>query len=183
MKPIHTFGDSHAQWGWQSLPNVIIHSYGPRTMFSLGRDAEILVRDVPPEGIAVFCYGEVDCRCHVNKYQPWEENIDGLVAGYLRAIALNAQVHKGDIWIFNVPPPPRRDKAEEIVQFPFVGTDEERLSYVKYMNEKLKAGPYPFVDIYDSYADADGFLLMQYSDGHVHIIDDSALRDWVDVHR
>jgi hypothetical protein len=181
MRPIYTFGDSHANFGWQSIPNVKITTFGPRTMHTFGKERQNFAAEVPPGSIVVFCFGEVDCRCHVKKHQPWHETIDRLVEDYLQAVAVNAAVDK-ETWIFNVPPPPRKKGAIEFSQFPFEGTDEERLAYANYMNDRLRAGPFPFIDVYSRYADEQGFLRMDLSDGHVHITDDRFLREWLESH-
>ncbi len=181
-RPIYTFGDSHAEYAWKEIPDVKFKSFGPRTMYKAGLDREIYVQGLPSEAIVCFCFGEVDCRCNVYKHQPWKEDIDEIVVHYLEMVSLNANILK-NIWIFNVPPPPRRTGAKEVDQFPFLGTDEERLSYVRYMNEKLRQFPFLFVDIYDKYSDADGFLRMELTDGHVHIQDSTFLKEWVEAHR
>ena len=104
--------------------------------------------------------------------------MDELVKNYMETIALNARTHK-NIWIYNILPPPRRSSAVENPGFPFLGSDEERLYFVRYMNRKLKESGYPFVDVYDKYADKDGFLRMELSDAHVHIENEVYLAEWI----
>jgi hypothetical protein len=157
-------------------------SSGPMTMYSFGLSRPIFLNKIPQDAIACLCWGEIDCRCYINKHQPWRETINNIVKNYLEVIDVNAEIHK-DIWIYNVVPPPRKALAGESLSFPFVGTDEERLSYVKYMNQKLRESGYPLVDIYDKYSDADGFLLMDLSDYHVHIENEKYLLEWVEAHR
>jgi hypothetical protein len=48
------------------------------------------------------------------------------------------------------------------------------------MNQRLREGPYPFVDIYDQYADPEGFLRMELSDGVVHIADEKPLIKYIE---
>jgi len=177
--PIYTFGDSHADFGWRNIPGVIIKYFGPKTMYGFGKRKEIIVKDIPKNAIAVFSYGEIDCRCHVNKYQPWENTIDNLVREYIETIKLNSEIHR-NIYIYGVPPPVRKGSASEVSAFPFIGSDDERLSYVKYMNEKLENSPYRFINIYRNYSDEDGFLNMMMSDGHVHITNEIYLLEWLE---
>ena len=105
-----------------------------------------------------------------------------MVEGYLKTVSKSKETHK-NIWIYNVVPPPRKTVAVESPSFPFLGSDDERLSYVKYMNELLRKSEFTFVDVYDKYADRDGFLKMELSDGHVHIEDEKPLLEWVNLHR
>lgn len=185
MPLFHTVGDSHSKFGWP--PCVIQHWQGPLLCYNVDR---VDLRKVEPpihEGDAVcLCFGEIDCRCHVWKHcveragdkgKPYQEFIDGIIEKYfahLRAqVKLLPQGVK--IFVYNVPPPVRRCEAEENPQFPYLGEDEERQNYVLYFNKRLfaecrRAG-FRYFDVYDSYADKDGFLKTEYSDGQVHISD------------
>jgi hypothetical protein len=183
-KTIYTIGDSHAWHGWLHIPNVITLERGPMLMHSIGSEVNRInhAKGLPEDAILCFCWGEIDCRCHVNKYPPYQKTIDTLVENYIKTVSCSKETHK-DIWIFNVVPPPRRISVIENPSFPFLGSDEERLSYVKYMNKKLSESEFVFVDVYDKYADNDGFLNMSLSDGHVHIRDTRYLIEWINQHR
>lgn len=179
---IYTVGDSHAWHAWLKIPFVKTGSYGPMTMYRFGKDRPIVTDSIPDDVIVCFCWGEIDCRCHVNKYQPWKKTIDHLVENYIDAIKENTK-RFNDVWIFNVVPPPRReDSAFENPGFPFVGTNEERLDSVRYMNNRLRSSGFVFVDVYDKYCDAEGFLRMDMSDNHVHIADEKPLIRWLVNH-
>ena len=182
INTIYTIGDSHCWHAWLKVPNVITKTMGPMTMHSLGLSKPLLIKDLPKDSPIVFCWGEIDCRCHVHKYQPWKETIDVLVKNYIDTITLNAKINK-NILIFNVIPPPRKKTAQESSGFPFLGTDEERLSYVKYMNKLLSESEYPFIDVYDKYSESDGFLKMELSDYHVHVEDEKYLIEWINNNR
>jgi len=185
MRTIYAIGDSHCLHAWHKIPGVVAGGMGAMTMHNFGSSRSVVVAHIPEDAVACFCWGEIDCRCHVHVHQPWKETIDTLVKNYLHTIDLNAEVHKR-IWIYNVVPPPRREgiiTLQENPSFPFVGDNAARLSYVRYMNQKLKESKYPFVDVYDKYADADGFLLIPLSDCHVHISDEKYLMEWVEAHR
>jgi hypothetical protein len=148
-------------------------------MHSFGLHKPAVTIDIPKDAIVCFCWGEIDCRCHVHKYQPWEETIDKLADNYLDAIRKNAEGRE-HTWIFNVVPPPRM-KEGLIVNpaFPFLGSDQDRLNYVRRLNDRLRASEFTFVDVYDRYADPDGFMNMIYSDNHVHIEEETHLKEWV----
>lgn len=174
---IYTVGDSHCWHTWLKIPGVVTKTIGPMTLYRFGIDKPFVLDGIPEDATVCFCWGEIDCRCHINKHQPWKKTIEGLVERYIEAIRVNIKRHK--VLIFNVVPPPRKADTPENPGFPFVGTDEERLSYVRYTNELLRKSQYIFVDIYDKYADADGFLRKDMSDGHVHIADERPLIEWL----
>ncbi|MFA5403220.1 MAG: hypothetical protein WC318_06980 [Candidatus Omnitrophota bacterium] len=181
---IYTIGDSHAWHTWLKIPGVVTNPQGPMLMYTIGlpENQRNWAKDIPIEAIVCFCWGEIDCRCHVYKYQPWQDCIDRLVEGYLKTVSCSKETHK-NIWIYNVLPPPRRNGAVESPGFPFLGSDDDRLAYVKYMNKKLSESEFTFVDVYDKYSDKDGFLKMEISDAHVHIEDEKPLLEWVNLHR
>lgn len=185
---IYTVGDSHAWHGWCLIPGVKVKNSGPMTMFALGRDLSDVCFDIPQDGIIVFCWGEVDARCHIFKYPPYEECMDKLVENFLKAIILNVthRWNRKDVYIYNVLPPPRRDVltpslTPENTSFPFRGSDQERLSFVTGINKRLKKLPFNLVDVYEKYSDKDGFLNMEMSDGHVHIADPKPLMEFFNV--
>lgn len=80
-------------------------------------------------------------------------------------------------------PPPRKKYAAENKDYPFLGTDQERLNYVLYFNKKLKEycdyNNFLFFDVYDKYSDNDGFLIPEYSDGHVHIKNSKFINNFI----
>ncbi len=176
---VHTVGDSHAWHCWLKIPYVQTHQLGPMTMYHFGQARPIVVNDMPKDLPVVFCWGEIDCRCHVIKHPPYGECIDKLVEDYLIGVDQNAKLHP-NIWLFNVVPPPRRAWIPEVHNFPFLGTDEDVLEFVKRMNMRLKNnGRYPFVDVYSEYADADGYLRKDRTVDFIHIFDEKPLIEWI----
>ena len=180
-RTIYTVGDSHCWHAWVKVPNVITTCIGPMLMYSFGRDKPILSDAylLPKDDIVCFCWGEIDCRCHVHLRQPWQQTIDDLVAKYFEAIDLNV-VGKDPslVWIYNVVPPIR--DAGESPGFPFIGTLEERVEYVRYMNKKLSETKYTFIDLQDEYANADGVMKDGVSDLHVHVEDETPIKKWIE---
>lgn len=190
---LHTFGDSHASkehGGWDNskmkLPISIRSNWlGPKLMYSFARDKNKLFdKSTVFEGdIVVFCFGEIDCRCHVGKYKPnWKKNIDSLVENYFLAIEANVSQYKDlTTMIFNVVPQIQREHPKNAWMLPYqknaphIGSDLERVEYTKYMNKKLsdycKKYNYEFIDVYDCYADDQGFLIEELSDKNCHIAD------------
>ena len=179
---IHTIGDSHSLNGWSG---VIIHHIGPVLCYSIGK--EILNRfdlrhstDIKDGDTIIFCFGEIDCRCHIHKHitetTTYQDIINNVVDKYFEAIELNvslSQIKFKNICVYNVVPPIQKYNTSENPDFPFLGTDEERKQYVLYFNEKIKEKciekEYIFFDIYNNYIDENGYLRKDLSDGNVHI--------------
>jgi hypothetical protein len=197
--PIHTFGDSHSSAGWVHIPGIKIHAIGSILAYSLGREAKprfnIADRryNVKENDTVIFCLGEIDCRGHVHKHirpnKSYQQVIDEVIINYFRGIEMNArQFHKLRVCVYNAVPPIEKDKVA--IQFqvdnptwPFLGTNEERLLYHRYFNkcvadECAKRG-YVFVDIFDKYADENGFLREDLSDGITHIKDPQYLKEFI----
>ena len=214
---IHTVGDSHSYNGWDALPNIITHHLGPRLCFSIGRDGidlrkfyddndivnlnngivdsrklnDILGLGKVNEGdTVVFCFGEIDCRCHIHKYVSEDRNykdiINNIVDKYFIQIKKAVDTFTSlQTAVYNVVPPVKKEYIVENEEYPQLGTDEERKQYVVYFNEKLKHNcieyGYIFVDVYDKYTDEDGFLNKLLSDGTVHIRDASHIKSFIDA--
>ena len=70
MVIIHTIGDSHSSFGWKTINNVKIHHIGAKLCYSFGKkgfDDYNILQEIECGEVVVFCFGEVDCRCHIIK--------------------------------------------------------------------------------------------------------------------
>lgn len=186
---IHTFGDSHADgshshWGYIRLPNINIktHHLWGKLMYTFGKSGYNVLNiknyDVCENDIVIFCFGEIDCRNHVHKHitdeYSYKDIINDIVYNYFNAIKQNVEQYKNiTTCVYNVIPPTRGFYCGPDHPYPFLGSDDERKMYYKYMNEKLKEFcndyNYYFFDIYDECCDDEGFLKAEYSDGNVHL--------------
>jgi len=181
---IHTFGDSHANAGWTYFKNryMKFHSLGPKLCFSFGRDKLKLlnIRDynVEENDIVIFCFGEIDLRCNIQKYltdtNTYKVSIDTIIDNYFKAIEENIkQYNHLNVCVYNVVPTVEKYNTFEFPGHPFMGTDEERKTYVNYFNSKCSEYclkyKYTFFDIHDKYCDSKGYLNKKYSDDNVHI--------------
>jgi len=188
VRHVHTVGDSHSRFGWQSMrvPGVQIHVHhiGPKLMHSFGRDGPPMLggalRDVAAGSVVCFCFGEIDCRCHVHKQvegqgRALDDVTSALVDAYMRAIAQTVDGQAWAVWVYNVVPASRRDSTPNNAEYPFLGTDAQRVAYTRAVNAHLRSAcaerGHTFVDVHDAYADADGLLVKGLSDGCVHIAD------------
>lgn len=184
---IYTFGDSHSVSGWKELYDtlkdyLLLYGIGPRLCYSFGRDGLDLLNikeaNVQNDDIVIFCFGEIDLRCNIQKYitnnSTYKKIIDTMIEKYFIAIEKNIkQFDTLNVCVFNVVPTVQKSNTFEYPNHPFMGTDEERKMYVKYFNSKCKeycaTYGYTFFDVYDKYCDKNGYLNKEYSDDNVHI--------------
>lgn len=186
---VHTVGDSHSDRGWGS--DIVKHHIGPKLCHTFGKQQLKLV-DLRTYGMKnddsiIFCFGEIDCRCHVHKYitseKSYKEIIESLVQEYIKAIeiaVLTSGLTLKNVCVFNVVPPVQRYNTSENPEYPYLGSDEERKAYVLHFNSLLKSHcenkQFVFFDVYDHYCDSNGFLRKDLSDGNVHIRDGRYLK-------
>jgi lysophospholipase L1-like esterase len=186
---IHTVGDSHSDFGWSGVTK---HHLGPVLCYSFGKEklerCDIRTFNMVDGDTIIFCFGEIDCRSHVHKYENYQKTITSIVDAYFEAIALNVRVAKLtlQVCVYNVVPPITKHNNSENPDFPYRGTDEERKQYVLYFNQKIKEKcveyGYIFFDVYHHYVDDQGFLKRELSDGHVHIAEGVHLNDFILEH-
>lgn len=178
---IHTIGDSHSFNGWTGIKN---HYLGAVLCYSFGIEklnrCDIRNFKIKDGDTIVFCFGEIDCRCHIHKHITesitYQNIINNIVDNYFDAIELNVSISKikfKNICVYNVVPPIEKYNTLENKKYPYLGSDEERKQYVLYFNEKIKEKciekKYLFFDIYNNYIDKNGFLRKDLSDNNVHI--------------
>jgi len=186
---LHTIGDSHCYHGWYTVPNLLWHHLGPKLMYTFGKENFNLLSfkdngTIKDGDIVIYCFGEIDCRCHIFKHREtyYLDQVEEIVYNYIETIKENSKLLNVKSWVYNVVPPVRRESLKEDPEFPFVGTDKERLKCVLQMNkrlkEKCKDNGFTFVDIYKEHSDDDRFL--KFRDGGVHIGTDKFLRRFVD---
>jgi hypothetical protein len=188
---IYVVGDSHAAYTFAGVPGVVAHHLGPVTLRRAGGAADpLLPAAVAALGLTaadtiIWCFGEIDCRCHV---KPLAEHLErGLVAlleGWVDAYLTQVQglpVNGARAGVLAVLPPVEGERAAGNAQFPAAGTDAERAGYVGDLNRLLATGCAArgllFVDVHAAYADARGLLPLALSDGHVHVCDTEPAED------
>ena len=197
---LHIYGDSHARFNFKNLkiPNMN-HNVNSITMFRIGRDNIIIGFDkntIQKKDIIILSYGEIDCRCHIQKQINLGKNeddiINELVHSYIRTIKHNTTNLDIKIIIIGVIPPTKQTDYEKIHgpilhEFPFVGTDDERVRYTKKVNTLLGelSDTYNFIycNPYSFYTRPDGTLKHELSDTVVHIGDTSIfLEQFMDLY-
>lgn len=191
---IHTIGDSHSLYGWRDIPNIQIHHLGPKLCYSVGRDGIDISNgsNINNGDVVVFCFGEIDCRCHVHKHLTdsvdYKQVIDHIVEKYFEKIKIAVSAFDNlKIAVYNVVPSIEKFPwTGEDVWYPFLGTNEERKIYVRYFNEKLRqtCETYNFVffDVFDKYTDANGYLDPKIIAEGVHIGNPIHIQEFLNTH-
>lgn len=177
-------GDSHSDWTFRGRNDVNRVWLGPWTMHRLGRDREMLSfsNGVPYDVPVVLCLGEIDVRCHVTKQAA--KHADGvtgvltdLVAAYEPAVLANAADGR---WrktvVMSVVPPTSSSRWDcHNPDFPFIGTDAERVASTVQLNGMLREmcarNGWLYLDVHRLYVGPDGMLPLERSDGNVHVGD------------
>lgn len=183
--------------------DIKINHLGPKLMFSIGNNIldfdnyntdgiiknnikgdknDSIFNSIKDGDFISFHFGEIDCRCHVHKHiskdNTYKEIIENLVEKYINNIFKNCNKFKNlKVLIFSVVPPqeiknvPINHINDNL--FPYLGTDDERLQYVLYMNnileKKCKENNFEFVNIYEKYSNSNGFFNLEYRDYCVHV--------------
>lgn len=187
---IYIFGDSHAFYSFKKLilPHIDLH-LSSTTMFRVGRDNTIInfnKENIKKDDIIVLVYGEIDCRCHIQRQinlgRNEDEIIHELVSNYFNTIKNNTKELIIKIIIVGVIPPTKQSDYETLHgpithEFPFVGTDEDRVRYTNKVNKKLEEmsvdNNYIYFNPYSYYTRQDGTLKFELSDNTVHLGDNS----------
>lgn len=207
---IYIYGDSHANNSFKNLPLLHNNFYeNSITMFRVGRDRSIIKFD--KEGIIndasdpkyiryarevkypllnriliVVSYGEIDCRCHINRQINLQRDEDDiiweLVNKYIDTIIDNTAGLDAKIVVVGVIPPTKRSDYEDLHgqithEFPFLGSDQDRVRYTQKTNRLLevlsKKNNLIYFNPYLHYTRDDGTLKYELSDNTVHLGDNS----------
>ena len=186
---IYIYGDSHANLSFKDLKYDHINCHkNSITMFRIGRDNIIInfnKDDICENGIIILSYGEVDCRCHIqrqiNTGRNEDDVINELVSNYYQTIVKNvntiANKNVKIIMVAVIPPTKQSDyeslNGPILHEFPFVGSDEDRVRYTKKVNKKIeelaKENHFIYFDPYSYYTRKDGTLIYELSDSIVHL--------------
>jgi len=186
---IHIYGDSHAEYSFKnlSLPHVNHREYSI-TMFRIGRDNTIInfnINELNPNDIIVLVYGEVDCRCHIKRQINLGRNEDDvifeLVNKYFETIKNNIITKPLKVVVVGIVPTVKEidhdsesSNTTEVVEYPHVGTNEQRVRYTTKMNALLEhmsyQDGYTYFNPYSYYTDTDGTLSHK---DNLHIIENS----------
>ena len=187
---IYIYGDSHAHFSFRNLKlDYTDLSHSAITMYRIGRDNIIINFNkdiIQKNDIIILSYGEIDCRCHIQRQLILGRNeddiINELVTNYFTTIKNNTLNIDSKIIIVGVIPPTKRNDYEIIHgpikhEFPFIGSDEDRVRYTKKVNKLFEElsikNNYIYFNPYSYYERPDGTLKYELSDKLVHLWDNS----------
>ena len=183
---IYIYGDSHANASFKNLRLEYRDLHYPSiTMFRIGRDNIIINfnKDMIKKGdFIVISYGEVDCRCHVQRQIDIGKNeddvINELVNAYIKTIKNNTLDLEAKVVIVGViPPTSQSDFNEQNHEFPSTGKDEDRVRYTVKVNKLLEElsleNDFIYFNPYSYYTRENGTLKFEFSDNTIHLGDNS----------
>lgn len=187
---IHTIGDSHSKCTFEGIDSICIHCMGSRTMHRVGRDGvasldfgKIHKHTLDNQHSIIISFGEIDVRCHIKNQLETGRNEDEIIetlANNYFATINNRTKTSANIVVMSVVPP-AYEQFSSNKELPFVGSNEERANYTIKLNSKLKQYckdyQLQYLDVYSLYANSDGMLPNEKSDGHVHIKDTLLVKD------
>jgi hypothetical protein len=194
---IHTIGDSHSMFGWKDIKefSIKINHIGPKLMHTFSRDREktvspFIYQSVSKSDMLVYCFGEIDCRCHIAKHITSDVSyitiIDRLTSLYLDTVQYMSARYLPEgakSAIYSVVPPIRKLDGVNNTEYPFLGNDLDRLYYHQYMNSRLRSlcreNNIIFFDITGKYEDSEGYLIPEKSDRICHINDPQGIIDTI----
>jgi hypothetical protein len=181
------YGDSHAQRNFHEIKVPIKNwFYAGITMFRIGRDNTIInfnSNDHTENDVLCFVYGEVDCRCHIQRQIDLGRNEDDiirdLVSSYIQSLANNIKKNKRVILVAVIPPACQaeyeRHNGKITGEFPFAGSDDDRARFTRKVNGLLKRHSeergYIYFDPFPHYTRPNGTLKHELSDTAVHLRD------------
>lgn len=199
---IHVFGDSHAFFCFSNrmtrgdfdensiycateydpalCVELSIRATPSVTMHRIGRDGLAILNiqgSVQNGDVVVFCYGEIDVRCHIGKQRDekkrsLDEVIDTLVRNYFQTIAQNVSIYT-DLKVVIVSPVPPCDPAPQYISLPMHGPLQDRVLVNNALCDELSRScrerGYGFLDVRSHFSNPDGSLKFELSDGIVHV--------------
>jgi hypothetical protein len=191
---IYIYGDSHASFCFNRLPLEHENCYcSSITMFRIGRDNIIINFNkdiIKSNDTIVLVYGEIDCRCHIQRQINLGINEDDiihdLVNKYFQTIQHNTKDMNINIIIVGVVPPTKKEDYEKFNgevthEFPFIGMNEDRVRYTYKVNKLLEElsiqNKYLYFNPYDYYTNVDGTLNHELSDTFNHILYNTHILD------
>jgi hypothetical protein len=198
---IYIYGDSHAYFSFRNLK--LDHtdlSNSAITMYRIGRDNIIINFNkdiIQKNDIIILSYGEIDCRCHIQRQiisgRNEDDIINELVTNYFNTIKNNTLNIGAKIIIVGIISPTRKSDYQKINgpvlhEFGFLGSDEDRVRYTKKVNKLLEElsikNNYIYFNPYSYYERPDGTLKYELSDKLVHLGDNSFfLEKFVELHK
>jgi len=180
---IYAIGDSHVLYVFRGLPEVDIRYLAGLTIQRVGYMADDTLRneiaEIKPTGddALIFSFGEIDVRTVLDPILKHRSSVDlysvlsewvGKYCYCLKSLPVNG----AKICALSVMPPITEHQLQAKEWF-LNGSDSERAKYTVSINAILKGAcienGWIFIDIYSLYADADGMLPVNMSDGTVHI--------------
>jgi hypothetical protein len=140
---VMALGDSHCRFFAGLEPEIVTYHFGPALAWSLASPvsrteararARLALGDLPPETWALFCFGEIDIRCHM--FKPNYFGPDVCAERYLNGIIAMRPLHSRlAIW---APTATQPWNMPDDADYPTVGTEMQRNAATAEFTECLR---------------------------------------------
>jgi hypothetical protein len=197
---LHAIGDSNSALHWDVLDHahwlvdvdLRTHWLGPKLMHSAIRDGEELLRvgeyDIGDNDIAMFVFGFIDVSHHLHKYFATQglAALHSLVDRHFETIrgVMRQLPPSLGVWVHGIVPPTNLLDPQNAHYKQTTPTNSEEEVRMKVLlniavNSRMRRlcddgdgeyGDYHYVDMFDEYADAEGFLKPEHTFFYSHVI-------------
>lgn len=189
-RKIFGVGDSHSGNFNGLSDNIRDLQLGPITLYQISKEyreqfrtdikglfkydikEEINTKDI----LLMYCIGEIDIRCNWDKQiNKLGKNEDELIKNLIDEVFITIlPLHKPFGFQSIVPAVRKEHILIGDKNFPVKGSNKDRVRWVKktnaYLKQKCLENNCVFFDIWDLYADKDGHIRLDLSDGGVHVL-------------
>jgi len=187
------FGDSHVG-NFSEVCKTL--AFGPETMHRVGKgsiDNHItqftISGDLDHNFLWIFCFGEIDVRCHIHKQiTKYNRSLDSIVQQLIDEYLSKIITYNKNIAVCGVVPASKTENQQDKLidtinsQYNFIGSDIERNLYAKtlntYLEYSLNKKNIPYIDMYEKY-NIDGFLNSELAADLIHISHKKYINDKV----
>tara|TARA_R110000772_G_scaffold47958_2_gene109412 strand:- start:87 stop:707 length:621 start_codon:yes stop_codon:yes gene_type:complete len=186
-------GDSHCGNFNGIRDNITDLQLGPITLYQIAKNnRENIRRDIPflfnsnikekintEDVLLLYCAGEIDIRCNWDKQiNKLGKNEDELIKKLIDEVFITLlPLHKPFGFQSIVPAVRKEHILIEDDTYPTNGPNEDRVRWViktnSYLKQKCIENNCVFLDIWESYADEEGHMRLELSDGGVHVLNKS----------
>jgi hypothetical protein len=193
-RKIFSIGDSHSGNFNGIGDNITDIHLGPITMYQVSNQRTQFQKDLnylftnnikekinTQDILLLYCMGEIDIRCNWEKQiNQYGKDEDQLIENLIDSLFTTLLPLHNPFGFQSIVPAVRREHILiEDKNYPVKGSNEDRVRWVKktntYLKQKCIEKGCVFFDIWGLYADGEGHMRLDLSDGGVHVLNKSLI--------
>lgn len=193
-RKIFGIGDSHSGNFNGIGDNITDVQLGPITMYQVSNQRTQFQKDLnylftnnikekinTQDILLLYCMGEIDIRCNWEKQiNQYGKDEDQLIENLIDSLFTTLLPLHNPFGFQSIVPAVRREHILiEDKNYPVKGSNEDRVRWVKktntYLKQKCIEKGCVFFDIWGLYADGEGHMRLDLSDGGVHVLNKSLI--------